>query len=118
MSNFQAANGRLAVDKFAAKTRCECRGYKLILMDIDMPEMSGLEATQAIRQQDALVPIVAVSAFTSPADVEACLQAGMNDHSTLTSPLCSSQALQLHLSHECSCPMARTRPSRSITLLT
>ena len=58
-----------------------CGGYKLILMDIDMPEMTGKEATIEIRKKDVKIPIVAVSAYTAIDDIEECLQAGMNDFS-------------------------------------
>lgn len=50
-------------------------------MDIDMPEMNGLDATKEIRKTNKKVPIIAVSAFTSRADIEASIKAGMNDHS-------------------------------------
>ena len=50
-------------------------------MDIDMPEMNGIEATKEIRKLGSKVPIVAVSAYTSSEDGENCLQAGMNDYS-------------------------------------
>ena len=46
-----------------------------------MPEMSGIEATKEIRKYDPKIPIVAVSAYTSSDDIEACFQAGMNDYS-------------------------------------
>lgn len=53
-------------------------------MDIDMPEMTGIEATMEIRKKDATVPIIAVSAYTSADDVDACFQSGMNDYSIFT----------------------------------
>ncbi len=66
--------------EFAARQRCDCKGYKLILMDLDMPEMNGYEATICIRKINKKVPIIAVTAFTGKRDVEACFAAGMNDH--------------------------------------
>ena len=58
--------------------------YDLILMDIHMPEQDGYESTRRIRAFDdpALqsMPIVAMTANVFRADVEKCLQAGMNDH--------------------------------------
>ena len=58
-------------------------GFDLILMDLQMPGMDGLAATQAIRANSDLnrrTPIVALSANVMPPQVEACLSAGMNDH--------------------------------------
>ena len=55
----------------------------IVLMDLQMPGMDGIAATMAIRAGAGLnqtIPIVAVSASVQPSDVEACRQAGMNDH--------------------------------------
>ncbi len=54
----------------------------LILMDVQMPEMNGFEATRQIREQeeDAHVPIVALTARASDEDREECLRAGMDDY--------------------------------------
>ena len=71
-----ADNGRIAVDMAR-------RGaYDMILMDMQMPEMDGLEATRLIRQVPQLdsTPIVAMTASAFGADRDACLAAGMNDH--------------------------------------
>jgi len=58
--------------------------YNLILMDIQMPEMDGYEATKRIRTFDhplaKTVPIIAITANVFKEDVEKCLEAGMNDH--------------------------------------
>ncbi len=71
-----ADNGRIAVDM------ARRGGYDLILMDMQMPEMDGLEATSAIRRVPELdsTPIVAMTASAFGADRDACLAAGMNDH--------------------------------------
>ncbi len=71
------------MEEYNAKKKCHCHGFKMILMDIDMPEMTGIEATKEIRKQNGLIPIVAVSAYTSGEDIEECLQSGMNDYSML-----------------------------------
>jgi CheY-like chemotaxis protein len=75
-----AQNGAEAVKLFS-----ESPGrYDLILMDVQMPEMGGYEATQRIRgmgtDEARLVPIVAMTANVFREDVEKCLVSGMNGH--------------------------------------
>ena len=76
-----AENGRIAVEKFAAS---EPGYYDAILMDMRMPEMDGLEATNAIRamkRQDAkTIPIIALTANAFDEDVQRSMQAGLNAH--------------------------------------
>ncbi len=76
-----AENGKIAVDKFDDSAPFT---YDLILMDVRMPEMDGIEATKVIRslsrQDSKLVPIVALSANTYVEDIKAVKSAGMNDH--------------------------------------
>ncbi len=69
-----AQNGEEAVDKFKQNR------YELILMDIQMPIMDGYEATKLIRELDALIPIVALTANAMKEDVEKTRNAGMNAH--------------------------------------
>lgn len=58
--------------------------FDLILMDVEMPEMDGLEATAAIRNREkssgAHLPIIAMTAHTDTEDLERCLAAGMDDY--------------------------------------
>lgn len=75
---FSAGNGRDAIETLQETT------IDLILMDCQMPEMDGFEATQRIRQGEAgslniAIPIVAVTAFAYHSDVEKCLSSGMDD---------------------------------------
>ena len=76
-----AENGKLAVEKFASSPEGY---YDVILMDVRMPEMSGLEAASAIRAMDRedakTIPIIALTANAFDEDVQRSLQAGMNAH--------------------------------------
>jgi CheY-like chemotaxis protein len=71
----------VARDGLEAQTMAEQNRYDLILMDMQMPQVDGLEATRRIRQmphgQD--VPILALTANAFADDKALCLAAGMND---------------------------------------
>ena len=77
----RAENGRVCVDMM--RTAAE-GSYELIFMDIQMPEMNGLDATRAIRRLEnnwaASIPIVAMTADAFSENVTECLNAGMNGH--------------------------------------
>ncbi len=76
----EAENGAVAVQKISANIDL----YDVVLMDIQMPEMDGYEATKAIRRLHSpkakTIPIIAMTANTFREDALACLEAGMNDH--------------------------------------
>ncbi|MGI6153526.1 MAG: response regulator [Christensenellaceae bacterium] len=75
-----AENGAKAVEMFAENSA----KYDLILMDIQMPEMDGLAATEKIRSLDLKeaveIPIIAMTANAFKEDIADCLRSGMNDH--------------------------------------
>jgi two-component system, sensor histidine kinase and response regulator len=72
-----ANNGKLALDMLLAAPN----DYDAVLMDIQMPEMDGLEATRQIRKNGITeVPIIAMTANAMKGDREKCLEAGMNDY--------------------------------------
>jgi len=70
-----ADNGKIAIEKLQTET------YDIILMDLQMPEMDGFEATKYIRNSMKLkIPIIALTADVTTVDVEKCKAAGMNDY--------------------------------------
>jgi len=77
----RAENGRICVDRMAQAAE---GSYDLIFMDVQMPEMNGLDATRNIRKLDnrwaASIPIIAMTADAFSENVAECLAAGMNGH--------------------------------------
>jgi CheY-like chemotaxis protein len=77
----RAENGRVCVDMM--RTAAE-GSYELIFMDVQMPDMNGLDATRAIRKLEdpwaSSIPIVAMTADAFSENVTECLNAGMNGH--------------------------------------
>lgn len=86
-----AANGREAV------AALEKESYDLVLMDLQMPEMSGMEATASIREKEKLTgghqPIVALTAHAMKGDQELCLAGGMDGY--LTKPIRAQELDQI-----------------------
>lgn len=70
-----AANGKLAIEMLEAKS------FDIILMDLQMPEMNGFEATDIIRNKlNSQIPIIALTADVTTADLAKCKAVGMNDY--------------------------------------
>ena len=69
----QVNNGKDAIDKANANR------YDLILMDIQMPELNGIDATAALREGGCKTPIIAITASNSESDKTACKEVGMSD---------------------------------------
>jgi CheY-like chemotaxis protein len=77
----RAENGRICTDIMAEAPEGR---YDLIFMDVQMPEMNGLDAARAIRSLEnpwaASIPIIAMTADAFSENVTECLNAGMNGH--------------------------------------
>lgn len=92
-----AENGHIAIEKF--KQAFDQTPYQAILMDCQMPEMNGFQATQNIRdievdlKRATPTPIIALTANVMPGDDEECLKAGMNDY--LGKPIRKQQLLDM-----------------------
>ena len=92
-----ASNGRQALDLL------EEERFDVVLMDVEMPEMDGFEATAAIREKEKQtgghVPIIAMTAHAMKGDRERCLAAGMDGY--VSKPM---RAKELHEAIESVCP--------------
>jgi PAS domain S-box-containing protein len=70
-----AENGKIAIEMLTQNT------YDIILMDLQMPEMNGFEATDYIRTKlQSQIPIIALTADVTTVDLGKCMQVGMNDY--------------------------------------
>ena len=70
-----AENGKIAIEKL------QTTSYDIILMDLQMPEMNGFEATEYIRKKmNSNIPIMALTADVTTVDLEKCKAVGMNDY--------------------------------------
>jgi len=70
-----AANGKIAIEKMKTNV------YDIVLMDLQMPEMNGFEATDYIRNTlHSSIPIIALTADVTTVDLAKCMAVGMNDY--------------------------------------
>ena len=83
-----AKNGREAVD--ICKTDSD---INLVLMDLQMPVLNGIEATREIRKFNQQLPIIAVTAYAFTGDKQYCLDAGCNDF--ITKPIDSDVLIEM-----------------------
>ncbi|WMC09828.1 response regulator [Oceanimonas pelagia] len=89
----------IANNGLEALEACARQPFDLILMDLRMPQMDGLEATRRLRTQSSMaqVPIVALTANVSQQDIERCLAAGMDDF--IPKPINSERLLATLVRH-------------------
>jgi CheY-like chemotaxis protein/HPt (histidine-containing phosphotransfer) domain-containing protein len=91
-------NGRLALAK------AESEPFDLILMDMNMPEMDGYEATRELRDRGYAKPILALTANAMSEDSQRCLDAGCSEH--LAKPINRTQLIQAIAAHVGNAPAA------------
>jgi len=82
-----------AIDGEMAVQICKDSSVDLVLMDIKMPKMNGLEATKIIRSFNMQIPVIAQTAYAMVEDIEKCLSAGCTEY--LTKPISSKVLLNL-----------------------
>ena len=108
-------NGREAL------AACEGANFDVILMDVQMPEMGGFEATALLREREAArgayTPVIAMTAHAMPGDRERCLAAGMDDYvakpvqpTALAAALAGIGSGEVRVRHREAAAAAATRP--------
>ncbi|MFN3851991.1 MAG: response regulator [Spirosomataceae bacterium] len=100
-----AQNGKEGVEKFKSKF------FDCILMDIQMPEMDGFQATKIIRTESSKVPIIALTALIVDEEIENFSKVGMNDY--IAKPFAAEELLQKlikHISNTQSYSIKSTKP--------
>jgi len=104
-------NGREALETVCAQT------FDVVLMDVQMPEMDGLEATRAIRRHEQLtsthVPIIALTAHAMSGDRERCLEAGTDEY--ISKPI-NARALLNLLEKYCEKSSLEDRPTPVVSV--
>jgi CheY-like chemotaxis protein len=106
-SSFLAKDGVEAVEAFCTMP------FDVILMDIDMPRMDGIEATRIIRgcwEPGRTIPIIAVTASNDPTDLRAYADVGMNG--VVTKPIDASSLLEAITKAVADAPKGRLLPRR------
>jgi two-component system sensor histidine kinase/response regulator len=99
-------NGRQAVDTLAEQP------FDMVLMDVQMPEMDGFEATRLIRQRETEndqphIPIIAMTAYAMKGDMERCLESGMDGY--VSKPI-SAELLKAEIIKFSPADLIRTEP--------
>ena len=89
----ESGNGKEAIAALASEP------FDVVLMDVEMPEMDGIEATKAVRAMGIKTPIVAITAHAFGSEVQKCLDMGMNDYiSKPVKPESIATAIEKYLS--------------------
>ena len=106
-----ASNGKIAIEKLRNNS------FDIILMDLQMPEMNGFEATEYIRNtMHSTIPIIALTADVTTADLAKCRSVGMNDYiakpvdeKVLYNKIIGSVKKPLHVEEETECGIGTTQ---------
>lgn len=87
-----ASNGKDALEQVTA-AEAQNQSFDLVMMDMQMPVMSGYEAVRILREQDNPVPVIAITAHALVSDREKCLEAGCTDY--LSKPVKFDQLFEM-----------------------